>query len=33
MIGFLKDKQICAFDNNKLIIQGWINELESKINE
>jgi hypothetical protein len=33
MIGFLKDKQICAFDNNKLIIQSWINELESKTNE
>ena len=28
MIGFLKDKQICAFDNYKLQIQSWINELE-----
>ena len=28
IIEFLKDKQICAFDNYKLQIQSWINELE-----
>ena len=30
MIKFLKEKQICAFDNNKIIMQSWIDELENK---
>lgn len=32
MIEFLKEKKICSFDNNKIVIEGWIQELE-KIHE
>lgn len=31
MIEFLQEKQLCAFDNNKMIIQGWINELKEEL--
>lgn len=30
MISFLQEKQAVSMDNNKLIIQSWIDEIESK---